>query len=246
MVTFDPHPRDGARQPRRAAHDPRPPARTAWRARRGGDARRGVHARRRAAGTAEFAEQVSDHRRGDDRGRSGLPLRTRPQGDLELLEQLGFEARPVPILEGVSSTEVRERTRAGDVEGAAKLLGRPVEVEGTVVTGDARGGTLGFPPRTSTSAPSCSCPRTASMPARPSTTAPPSRSARTRTTEAANGVSRLSFSTTRQTSTASGSSSSSGAGSATSAPSTARTSSSRRSPRRRAHAQRPETRLSAS
>ena len=67
------------------------------------------------------------------------------QGDLELLEQLGFETRPVPILEGVSSTEVRERTRAGDVEGAAELLGRPVEVEGTVVTGDARGGTLGFP-----------------------------------------------------------------------------------------------------
>ena len=31
------------------------------------------------------------------------------QGDLGLLEQLGFEARPVPILEGVSSTEVRER-----------------------------------------------------------------------------------------------------------------------------------------
>jgi len=67
------------------------------------------------------------------------------KGDLQLLEQLGFETRPVPILDGVSSTEVRKRTRAGDVEGAAKLLGRPVEVEGTVVTGDARGGTLGFP-----------------------------------------------------------------------------------------------------
>ncbi len=36
-------------------------------------------------------------------------------------------------------------SRQGDVEGAARLLGRPVEVEGTVVTGDARGGTLGFP-----------------------------------------------------------------------------------------------------
>jgi riboflavin kinase/FMN adenylyltransferase len=34
---------------------------------------------------------------------------------------------------------------AGEVESAAKLLGRPVEVEGTVVAGDARGGTLGFP-----------------------------------------------------------------------------------------------------
>src|SRR3712207_8411468 len=32
-------------------------------------------------------------------------------------------------------------------EGAARLLGRPPEVEGTVVAGDARGGTLGFPTR---------------------------------------------------------------------------------------------------
>jgi len=67
------------------------------------------------------------------------------KGDLELLESLGFATRPVPILEGVSSTEIRERARGGDVAGAATLLGRPIEVEGTVVTGDARGGTLGFP-----------------------------------------------------------------------------------------------------
>ena len=67
------------------------------------------------------------------------------KGDLDLLERLGFATSPVPIVERVSSTEIRERARAGDVEGAAALLGRPVEVEGTVVTGDARGGTLGFP-----------------------------------------------------------------------------------------------------
>jgi len=66
-------------------------------------------------------------------------------GDLELLAGLGFETKPVPILEAVSSTRIRELVRSGDVEGAAALLGRPVEVEGTVVTGDARGGTLGFP-----------------------------------------------------------------------------------------------------
>jgi riboflavin kinase / FMN adenylyltransferase len=67
------------------------------------------------------------------------------KGDLATLEHLGFGTKPVPILEGVSSTKIRELVREGDVEGAAKLLGRPVEVEGTVVTGDARGGTLGFP-----------------------------------------------------------------------------------------------------
>jgi riboflavin kinase/FMN adenylyltransferase len=67
------------------------------------------------------------------------------QGDLTLLERLGFDTRPVPLLENVSSTRIRELVRDGDVHGAARLLGRPVEVEGIVVTGDARGGTLGFP-----------------------------------------------------------------------------------------------------
>jgi riboflavin kinase/FMN adenylyltransferase len=67
------------------------------------------------------------------------------QGDLTLLESLGFATRPVPLLENVSSTRIRELVRDGDVHGAAQLLGRPVEVEGIVVTGDARGGTLGFP-----------------------------------------------------------------------------------------------------
>lgn len=66
-------------------------------------------------------------------------------GDLELLRTLGFDVRPVPLLEGVSSSHIRYLVHAGQVEEAAKLLGRPVEVEGIVVTGEARGGTLGFP-----------------------------------------------------------------------------------------------------
>jgi riboflavin kinase/FMN adenylyltransferase len=45
----------------------------------------------------------------------------------------------------VSSTRIRQLAHAGDVEGAARLLGRPLEVDGTVVTGEQRGGTLGFP-----------------------------------------------------------------------------------------------------
>jgi riboflavin kinase / FMN adenylyltransferase len=67
------------------------------------------------------------------------------KGDLELLAELGFEVRPVPLLDGVSSTRIRELVSEGAVEEAAGLLGRPVEVEGTVVAGNARGGTLGFP-----------------------------------------------------------------------------------------------------
>ena len=69
----------------------------------------------------------------------------RRAGDLELLGRLGLDVRAVPLVEGVSSTRIRDLLRAGEVERAARLLGRPAEVEGTVVAGDARGGTLGFP-----------------------------------------------------------------------------------------------------
>ncbi|HYY32977.1 MAG TPA: riboflavin biosynthesis protein RibF [Gaiellaceae bacterium] len=67
------------------------------------------------------------------------------RGDVDLLRGLGFDVRLVPTAEGVSSTRVREFLRAGDVADAAALLGRPPEVEGLVVSGDQRGGTLGFP-----------------------------------------------------------------------------------------------------
>ena len=46
---------------------------------------------------------------------------------------------------GVSATLIRELLRVGDVAVAAQGLGRAAEVEGVVVSGDQRGGTLGFP-----------------------------------------------------------------------------------------------------
>jgi riboflavin kinase/FMN adenylyltransferase len=67
------------------------------------------------------------------------------RGDLELLERLGFDVRRVPLVENVSSSHVRKLIGAGDVAHAATLLGRPVEVEGTVIGGDRRGVGLGFP-----------------------------------------------------------------------------------------------------
>ncbi|HXV34905.1 MAG TPA: riboflavin biosynthesis protein RibF [Gaiellaceae bacterium] len=67
------------------------------------------------------------------------------RGDVPLLRSLGLEVRPVPLVEGVSSSEIRELVREGDLPGAAALLGRPFELEGEVVYGDRRGGTLGFP-----------------------------------------------------------------------------------------------------
>jgi riboflavin kinase/FMN adenylyltransferase len=67
------------------------------------------------------------------------------QGDLALLEQLGFDIRRVPVLESVSSTRIRELLLGGEPDRAARLLGRPAEVEGIVVHGDHRGRELGFP-----------------------------------------------------------------------------------------------------
>ena len=78
---------------------------------------------------------------------AGLDFRfgRKRRGDLELLERLGHEVVPVPLLEGVSSTEIRRHLHAGKVKEAASLLGRPPELDGTVVGGDQRGGTLGYP-----------------------------------------------------------------------------------------------------
>jgi riboflavin kinase/FMN adenylyltransferase len=67
------------------------------------------------------------------------------RGDVDLLRRLGLEVRLVPVVEGVSSSRIRELLRAGELADAAALLGRPAEVEGLVVAGDQRGGTLGFP-----------------------------------------------------------------------------------------------------
>ena len=67
------------------------------------------------------------------------------RGDVPLLRSLGLEVRAVPMLEGVSSSRIRELVREGDLRGAAELLGRPFELDGEVVYGDQRGGTLGFP-----------------------------------------------------------------------------------------------------
>ena len=66
-------------------------------------------------------------------------------GDLDLLAGLGFDVRRVPLVENISSSHIRKLLHGGDVAGAARLLGRPTEVEGIVVHGDHRGRLLGFP-----------------------------------------------------------------------------------------------------
>lgn len=66
-------------------------------------------------------------------------------GDLDSLERVGLGVESIDLVPGVSSTAIRGLLRDGDVGGAARLLGRPADVEGMVVSGDARGGTLGYP-----------------------------------------------------------------------------------------------------
>lgn len=68
----------------------------------------------------------------------------------EMGAELGFTVEEVSFvtdddLGRVSSTRVREAIAQGEVELAARMLGRPVSVRGEVVTGDARGRELGFP-----------------------------------------------------------------------------------------------------
>jgi len=80
----------------------------------------------------------------------------RGSGNVALLEQLGaehgFEVRTIPeLLTGdratrrASSTWIRELLDAGDVEGAAQPLGRLHSIRSTVVHGEQRGRTLGYP-----------------------------------------------------------------------------------------------------
>lgn len=78
------------------------------------------------------------------RGREGTVDTLRELGD-----ELGFrvnEVREVAVDgEVISSTKIRDLLRAGDVEHAARLLGRPYAITGRVVGGDRRGRLLGFP-----------------------------------------------------------------------------------------------------
>ena len=83
----------------------------------------------------------------------------RRSGDLELLARLGYEVVVAPEVAGVSSTAVRTALADGDMAEAARMLGRPYELDGTVVAGDQRGGTLGYPTANVRLEPDLACPR---------------------------------------------------------------------------------------
>ncbi|MFT7465364.1 MAG: riboflavin kinase/FMN adenylyltransferase, partial [Pseudohongiellaceae bacterium] len=80
---------------------------------------------------------IGRHRRGDQAFLTEAGLR------------FGFEVVSLGevLVDGVvaSSTAVRQAIGAGELVAARRLLGRPVSLRGTVVRGDGRGATLGFP-----------------------------------------------------------------------------------------------------
>ena len=88
---------------------------------------------------------VIGHDHGFGRGRAG---------DVEVLRRLGetrgFTVEVVPAVEGedgvaISSTTIRRAIAAGELERAARALGRPYSLSGRVQGGDRRGRLLGFP-----------------------------------------------------------------------------------------------------
>jgi riboflavin kinase/FMN adenylyltransferase len=100
----------------------------------------------------EFIDHVLVGQLGAERVSVGENFRFghRARGDAALLgEQAAFETRVVELVELdgeiISSTHIRGLVAAGDVAAAARFLGAPFQLRGTVAHGDKRGRTLGFP-----------------------------------------------------------------------------------------------------
>ncbi|HET8814050.1 MAG TPA: bifunctional riboflavin kinase/FAD synthetase [Solirubrobacterales bacterium] len=100
----------------------------------------------------DFIERVLVEKLGAKQVSVGENFRfgAKAKGDPAMLEaHPEFETRVVPLVEvdgeTVSSTRIRALVAAGEMAQARRCLGSPFMVEGTVVQGDQRGRTLGFP-----------------------------------------------------------------------------------------------------
>ena len=95
-------------------------------------------------GRLRMEELVIGYDHGFGRGREGGVDTLR-----EIGAELGFAVDVVEAVGGngsaFSSTKIRRALAEGDVVSAARGLGRPYSIEGTVVEGDRLGRTLGFP-----------------------------------------------------------------------------------------------------
>ena len=100
----------------------------------------------------EFIERELVERLGAERVSVGENFRFghRARGDAKLLAaQDAFETRVARLVELdgeiISSTHIRGLVSAGDVAAAARYLGAPFQIRGSVAHGDKRGRTLGYP-----------------------------------------------------------------------------------------------------
>jgi riboflavin kinase / FMN adenylyltransferase len=105
---------------------------------------------------AQTAQEFIDHelieRLGARRVSVGENFRfgNKARGDADLLRaQDAFETRVVQLVELdgeiISSTHIRGLVSVGDVAAAARFLGAPFHMRGTIAHGDKRGRTLGYP-----------------------------------------------------------------------------------------------------
>jgi len=104
---------------------------------------------------ARFVQQVLVERLRAQRVVVGTTFRfgAKAAGDVVTLveegERHGFTTEAATLLDlddiPISSSEIRRHLVAGDVPWAARALGRPFELAGTVVPGDGRGRTIGVP-----------------------------------------------------------------------------------------------------
>jgi riboflavin kinase / FMN adenylyltransferase len=105
---------------------------------------------------AQTAQEFIDHeligRLGAQRVSVGENFRfgNKARGDADLLraqDAFGTQVVEMVELDGeiISSTHIRGLVAVGDVAGAARFLGAPFQMRGTVAHGDKRGRTLGFP-----------------------------------------------------------------------------------------------------
>ena len=169
VVTFDPHPRIALGYGVELLVDARAAARAARGARGRGHARRRVRLRPAAAASPRTSRATCSARSAPRSSSAGETFRFghRRRGDLALLRGLGFDARAVPFLEGVSSTEIRRLLHEGDVAAAAGMLGPAARGRGHGRRRRRARRHARLPDREPRRRRrTCSCPRTASTPAR--------------------------------------------------------------------------------
>ena len=108
----------------------------------------------RAIRAADFVDQICDRLDMRQIWGGNFSFGYRREGDRDFLQLLGpekgFAVQLVESMESwdgnlVSSSRIRKSLAAGDIGDVNGCLGRPFSLKGTVIKGDQRGRTIGFP-----------------------------------------------------------------------------------------------------